>query len=56
MKKGFWYVLEDEKLEFYMGLTTEEKLTWLEEINEFNRMALGKEEREIQRKLLAGEI
>ena len=40
MKKGFQYTLEEEKIIEYLKLSTEEKLRWLEEINEFNRIIL----------------
>ena len=56
MKKGFQYTLEDEKIIEYLKLSTEDKLQWLEEINEFNRIVLDEREKEIRRKLRAAEI
>ncbi len=56
MLKGFSYVLEEEKIIEYMKLSTEDKLTWLEEINEFSNMVLNDKEKEIRAKLRTGEI
>jgi hypothetical protein len=56
MKKGFSYTLEDEKLLEYLKLSVEDKLKWLEEINAFNRMAMGDREKNITEKLRTGEI
>ena len=56
MKKGFSYTLEEEKLLEYLKLSTEDKLKWLEEINEFNRIALDDREKEISEKLRTSEI
>ena len=56
MKKGFEYTLEDEKISEYMKLSTADKLRWLEEINEFNRIALGERGKKIMAKLRAAEI
>ncbi len=56
MKKGFQYTLEEEKIIEYLKLSTEEKLRWLEEINEFNRIILDEREKEIRTKLRAAEI
>ncbi|PKP59924.1 MAG: hypothetical protein CVT89_00670 [Candidatus Altiarchaeales archaeon HGW-Altiarchaeales-2] len=55
-KKGFSYTIEDEKLIEYMKLSTEDKLNWLEEINEFMNMVLNDREKEIREKLRKGEI
>ncbi len=54
--KGFYYTLEDEKIKEYMKLTTEEKLKWLEEINEFTEMVLNEKEKQFRNKLPAAEI
>jgi len=54
--KGFSYTIEDEKLIEYMKLSTEDKLNWLEEINEFMNMVLNDKEKEIREKLRKGEI
>ena len=56
MDKGFSYTLEDEKIIEYMKLSTENKLQWLEEINEFNKMVLSDREKELRDKLRACEI
>ncbi|MBU0764086.1 MAG: hypothetical protein KJ607_04545 [Bacteroidetes bacterium] len=55
-KKGYSYTLEDEKIIEYMKLTTEEKLTWLEEINALTRLLLSPEETAIREKLRNAEI
>jgi hypothetical protein len=39
-----------------MKLSTEDKLRWLEEINEFNRIVLDDRAKEIREKLRAAEI
>ena len=56
MDKGFFYALEDEKIIEYMKLSTEDKLNWLEEINEFTNMVLSDREKELREKLRACEI
>lgn len=56
MKKGFQYTLEEEKIIEYLKLSTADKLQWLEEINEFNRIVLDEREKEIKIKLRAAEI
>ncbi len=56
MYKGFNYTLEDEKIIEYMKLSTEDKLKWLEEINEFTNMVLSNREKELREKLRACEI
>ena len=56
MDKGFIYTLEDEKIIEYIKLSTEDKLQWLEEINEFNNMVFGDREKELREKLRACEI
>ncbi len=56
MDKGFTYTLEDEKIIKYMQLSTEEKLKWLEEINEFTNIVLSDREKKLREKLRAGEI
>ncbi|MHC1591281.1 MAG: hypothetical protein ACXQS8_04300 [Candidatus Helarchaeales archaeon] len=56
MAKGFSYTLEDEKIKEYMKLSTEEKLKWLEEINELTRLALTEKEKEFREKLRNAEI
>ncbi|UJS16001.1 MAG: hypothetical protein L3J17_08705 [Candidatus Jettenia sp.] len=56
MDKGFSYTLEDEKIIEYMKLSTEDKLKWLEEINEFTNMVLNIREKELREKLRTCEI
>lgn len=56
MSKGFSYTLEDEKILEYMKLSDEEKLTWLEEINEFTRAVLSEKEKELRERLREGTI
>lgn len=51
MDKGFSYTIEDEKIVEYMKLSTENKLKWLEEINEFTNMVLNDKEKELRAKL-----
>ena len=55
MKKGFDYTLEEEKLIEYLRLSTEDKLRWLEEINELTRAVLNEKEKAFRDKLRAGE-
>lgn len=56
MEKGYSYTLEEEKILEYLKLSTEDKLKWLEEINEFNRIALDDQQKEVIERLRAGEI
>jgi len=56
MKKGFSYTLEDEKIIEYMKLSTEDKLRWLEDINEFTAMVLNDREKALRAKLRGCEI
>lgn len=56
MDKGFIYTLEDEKIVEYMKISTEDKLNWLEEINEFTDLVLNDKEKEIRAKLRECEI
>lgn len=56
MRKGFFYTFEEEKILEYMKLSTEDKLKWLQEINEFTNMVLTDEEKELREKLRKGEI
>ena len=56
MDKGFFYAFEDEKIIEYMKLSTEDKLKWLEEINEFTKIVLSDREKELREKLRACEI
>ena len=51
MDKGFIHTLEDEKIIEYMKLSTEDKLQWLEEINEFNNMVFSDREKELREKI-----
>lgn len=54
--KGYSYTVEDEKILEYMKLSTEDKLTWLEEINLLTEAALTPREKRIRNLLRAGEI
>lgn len=54
--KGFYYYLEDEKIEEYSKLSVEQKLQWLEEVNEFTNLFLTQEEKELRTKLKTGQI
>ncbi|KKO18368.1 MAG: hypothetical protein L3J18_12250 [Candidatus Brocadia sp.] len=56
MDKGFMYTFEDEKIIEYMKLSTEDKLKWLAEINEFAVMVLNDREKDFREKLRACEI
>ncbi|MCK4796039.1 MAG: hypothetical protein KAT05_01590 [Spirochaetes bacterium] len=55
-KKGYSYTIEDEKIIEYMKLSIEDKLKWLEEINEFTFMILSEEQKTLRNKFRAGEI
>ena len=55
-KKGYSYTVEDEKIIAYMKLSTEQKLTWLEEINDFTHAVLSDKEKLIRQKLRAAEM
>lgn len=54
MSEGFFYTLEDEKILEYLRLSPEEKLTWLEEIVNFNNHVLGKKEKGLIEALKTG--
>jgi len=56
ISKGINYTIEEEKLMDYMKLSTEDKLNWLEEINEFTNMVLNDKEKEMREKLRKEEI
>ena len=56
MNKGFSYTIDDEKILEYMKLTVQDKLKWLEDINGFNELFLGKKEKQIREKLKQDEI
>lgn len=56
MKKGFSYTVEDEKIIEYMKLSTEDKLRWLEDINEFTDMVLNDKEKALRAKIRGGEM
>lgn len=55
-KTGFSYTIEDKKIKEYMKLTTEEKLTWLQEINDLTNMVLTDKEKEFRNKLRRCEL
>jgi hypothetical protein len=56
MNKGFSYTIDDGKILEYMKLSVKDKLKWLEEINKFNQLFLGRKEKKIREKLRRGEI
>lgn len=56
MKKGFSYTVEDEKIIEYTKLSTEDKLRWLEDINEFMNMVSNDKEKALRAKLRGGEL
>jgi len=56
MDKGLIYTLEDEKIIAYMALSVEDRLKWLEEMNEFNRLFLTKREKEVMEGIREGRI
>lgn len=56
MNKGFSYTIEDEKILEYMKLPVPDKLKWLEDINTFNELYLGKKEKKVREMLRRGEI
>jgi hypothetical protein len=53
---GYSYTLENEKILEYITLSTEEKLEWLEEINNFTQAVLSGKKKKMINKLRAGEI
>ena len=56
MRVGYSCSIEDENIREYMKLSTENKLRWLKEINEFTVLALNNRAREIREKLRKAEI
>lgn len=56
MVKGLIYTLEDDKIFEYMALSVEDKLRWLEDMNGFNQLFLGRKEKEIMEGLREGRI
>lgn len=56
MSKGFAYTLEDEKIREYIKLSDEDKLRWLEEINEFTQAVLSDKEKRFRDILRVAEI
>jgi hypothetical protein len=54
--KGFSYSLEDEKILSYMKLTAEEKLQWLEAINQLTFLVLNDRQKEFREQLRSGKI
>ena len=54
--KGFYYTIETEKILKYMKLSTEDKLKWLEEINEFTFQILTDKQKDLRQKIRKGEI
>lgn len=56
MGKGFKYYIEDDKIREYMKLTTVQKLKWLEEIRQFNELAMSEKAKKIREKFRKAEI
>ena len=56
MSVGYSYTIENDKIREYMSLSTEDKLRWLQEINEFTNLVLTAKERKIREKLRKAEI
>lgn len=56
MSIGYSYTIEDDKIREYMSLSTEDRLRWLQEINEFTDLVLTTKDREIREKLRRAEI
>ena len=54
MNSGFSYTLSDEKIIEYMDLSIEEKLKWLEEINELTYLVLSESEKKARELLRLG--
>ncbi len=51
MSVGYSYTIEDDKIREYMSLSTEDRLRWLQEINEFTNLVLTAKDRKIREKL-----
>lgn len=51
MSIGYSYTIEDDKIREYMSLSTEDRLRWLQEINEFTNLVLTEKDRKIREKL-----
>lgn len=56
MAKGLKYYIEDEKIREYMKLSTEDKLKWLDEIQQFSELAMTEKDKEIREKFRKAEI
>ncbi len=54
--KGYHYDIEFEKILNYMKLSTEEKLKWLEDINQLTFLVLTEKEKEFREKLRKAQI
>ena len=54
--KGYYTYVTDEQIREYMKLTTEEKLEWLEEANNFIQAASSEKDNEIRDKFRKGLI
>jgi hypothetical protein len=55
-RKGFYYVLEEEKIREYMKIHPRHRLQWLEDANDFAAKALSPEKLRIREKFRSGEI
>lgn len=56
MRKGFRYVVSEEKIREYLKLSPKRKLEWLEEINRFLYLCMPEEGKRIAEKFRTGEI
>ncbi len=54
--KGFYYEVDEKKIEEYKNLPDEMKLKWLDEIFKFTVMCETEETKKIREKLRKGEI
>ncbi len=55
-EKGYSYFVTDEQIREYMKLTSEEKLQWLEEANEFIQAASDERKIEVRNMFRKGEL
>jgi len=56
MAKGFKYYIEEDLIREYMKLSVEQKLKWLEEIRQFNELAMSDKAKQIREKFRRAEI
>lgn len=53
---GYHYDLENEKILAFMKLSTEEKLIWLDEINQLTDVVLSEKEKDFRNKLRSAQL